>query len=55
MNRIFLVILFLLSLVNISFAQFRPPVNGNVVLGTSPSRLPNFEVYNCTLQATLST
>lgn len=51
MNRIFLVILFLFSLINISFAQFRPPVNGNVVLGTSPSRLPNFEVYNCTLQA----
>lgn len=51
MNKIFISIFILLSFAGLSFAQFRPPINGNVVLGTSPSRLPNFEVYNCTLQA----
>lgn len=51
MNKVFTAILFLFLFTNICFAQFRPPINGNVVLGTSASRLPNFEVYNCTLQA----
>ena len=51
MKKIFLSFIFVFLLQNIAFSQYRPPVNGNVVLGTSPSRLPNFEVYNCTLQA----
>lgn len=51
MNKIFISIFILLSFVGVCFAQFRPPINGNVILVTSPSRLPNFEVYNCTLQA----
>jgi hypothetical protein len=47
---LFFVSMFFIS--SVSFAQFRPPINGTVTLGTSsPSRLPDFQVQNCTLQA----
>lgn len=54
MKKIFLVLTFIAATFIFSkevFSLFRPPINGNLTLTTSPSRLPNFEVANCTLQA----